>query len=88
MKDTSCVVLFDDEGGLAYPMGWDGECEGALEGSAPFVVFPSKAEARTAIRISRKHYELRKLQGKITNEDFSPQCRKCILIKPVVFGRP
>ena len=81
----ACMVFFDDDQGLCCPMGWDTECDGALESCAQDpVVFPSRKAANTAIDISRKHAALRKAQGLYQSTDFLPECRKAIHVRRVV----
>lgn len=80
----SFIVVFDDEQGLCRPMGWDPECEGALEGcDSEVAFFPDKAAAKTAVMISRRFALLRKAQGKVTNDDWLPVCASCIKIVPL-----
>lgn len=79
----ACIVVFDDDAGFIAPMGWDEECEGALEYGRPVVVFPDRKAAQKAIRVSKKWAALRQAQGKVVNTDFLPECAKCIQIIPV-----
>lgn len=65
-------------------MGWDADCEGALTGSRPIVVFPSRSAARKAIAISRSWRKLQSQRGGSTNEDWSPECAEHIKVVDVV----
>lgn len=81
---AACIVVFDDDQGICFPFCFDDECEGALRGSnGTIALFDDRAKAMTAIKISVKYAELRKLQGKPFNEDFIGSCRKLIKIRPV-----
>lgn len=85
------IVVYDDCIGLCMPMTWDTDCNGALECSSQNqkpVAFQSSAEARKAIRISAKNYALRKEQGKITNDDFSPEFIKNVRIQEIQIHEP
>jgi hypothetical protein len=83
MRSTKCIVVFDNQD-LCVPLGWDDECEGALEYSDPVVVFPNRKAARRAISVSKKYAALCKAQGKPANSDFLPECADCIKIVRVV----
>lgn len=68
-----CVVGFDSEmeGGPYWLYGWDEDCEGAITVNAGRpVIFPNRAEAMRAIRISTANAKLMKAQGKPACEDF------------------
>lgn len=80
------MVVYDDTFGLCFPMGWDCECEGAIEASEKPVIFPNRAAAQRAIRISRKWAALRKEQGVIISSDFDPLNIKYVRIWPVNFA--
>ena len=80
----ACLVTYDDEMGLCVPMGWDSECDGALECTSPPVIFPNRAAAQKAIRISKRWNALRREQGGIVNSDFDPECVKNVRIVPVI----
>lgn len=80
----ACIVTYDDWQGLCVPMGWDSECKGALEGGETPVVFPNRAAAQKAIRISKRWNALRREQGGIVNSDFDPECVKNVRIVPVI----
>lgn len=82
----ACFVTYDDWYGLCVPMSWDPECEGALDGGKPVVIFPNRAAARKAIRISRRWYALRREQGGVVNSYFEPTCAKHVSIELVVFA--
>ena len=84
VTDKACMVVFDDESGVIGPMGWDEDCEGALEYAYPVVIFDDRRQARQAISVSRKFASLRKEQGKIANSDFFPECSKHIHVVNVV----
>ena len=77
-------MTYDDEMGLCVPMGWDSEWKGALEGGATPVIFPTRAAAQKAIRISKRWNALRREQGRIVNSDFDPECVKNVRIVPVI----
>lgn len=71
MPDQQFIVVWDDYMGASYPMGWDDSCEGAIHARDDHVaVFPSRADARKAIRISAALARLHREQGKPVNEDF------------------
>lgn len=80
----ACLVTYDDQMGLCVPMGWDHECKGALEGGETPVIFPNRAAAQKAIRVSRRWNALRKEQGGSVNSDFDPECVKNVRIVPVI----
>lgn len=64
------IVCWDDDQVLCVPMGWDTECAGALSYGREVAWFPSRAEARKAVRISTAYAKLCKAQGKPANSDF------------------
>jgi hypothetical protein len=66
------IIVFDDEIGACWPMGWDADCLGAVSAMTDGTValFTSRADARTAIRISTAYAKLCKAQGKPANDDF------------------
>lgn len=67
----SFIVVFDDEQGACWPMGWDRDCVGALCGfSGAVALLESRLAARQAIRISTAFAKLCKAQGKPANDDF------------------
>ena len=71
MSARAFIVVFDDEMGTSWPMGWDSECAGAIEATGCAVaLFDSRAEARKAIRISTAYAKLCAAQGQPANEDF------------------
>ena len=78
------MVVFDDEQGVCAPMGWDAECPGALcsAGVLPAVLFPSRKEARAAIKVSVAFARLCQAQGRPVNEDFTVGL-KCVRLRPV-----
>lgn len=79
------IVVWDDDQGICLPMGFDSECEGALEGIAKkdcIAIFPDRKAAQKAIDISAKHAALRKAQGKPANDDFLGAARKNLRIVP------
>lgn len=87
MSDTQpprmFFVFFDDQQGICFPMGWDDDCEGAICSwcePGKVAVFRTRKDARTAIGISIRWNELLRAQGKVRNEDFDPECRKCLII--------
>lgn len=86
-RAKSFVVVFDDGCGIAWPMAWDSECEGAITGQigwAPVAQFASRAAARQAIKISACHYDLLAAQGKKpANDTFAPEIRTCLRILPL-----
>jgi hypothetical protein len=70
---SHCIVLWDDGGGLSWPMGWDPDCDGALcpaHEKKPVVVFETLALAKAAIKISEHWNRLLQSQGKPHNSDF------------------
>jgi len=78
---SAFIVVFDDEQGLCVPLGWDGECRGAICcNQGKVALFPDRNSARRAINISAKFAALRKSQGIPENTDFSPECRKSIRV--------
>ena len=82
------IVVFDDEGAVCAPYGWDSDCEGALaqaiDRDDPVAVFDTRQDAKKAIEISRRYGLLCKAQGKPVNDDFTdPKYAKCIRIKPL-----
>ena len=73
------IVVWDDEQGVCVPMGFDSECEGAIEAigkNDAVAYFSDKPAARKAIDISAKNAALRKAQGKSANDDFLGTSRK------------
>lgn len=85
-KPDGYIVVFDDENAVLSTFGWSEECEGALGGGWPVVVFPSHAAARKAITISKRNAKLCEAQGKPVDTDWLPECSRCIKIIPVVFA--
>jgi hypothetical protein len=82
---VNCIVVFDDEEGVCFPMTADPDCDGALCcGTGPVVVFPDRPAAQRAIRISRACYRLMVEQGQEADYNWSHECRTCIKIRPVV----
>lgn len=68
---TKYLVVWDDEQGVCSPMALDPDCDGGLcGGEEPVAIFATKADARSAIRISTKFAELCELQGRPANTDF------------------
>jgi len=67
-----------------WPLRWDSDCEGALcnGGNRHVALFENRADARTAITISRKFAELQKSQGKVHNSDFLNPDIKHVKIMP------
>ena len=82
----SYIVVFDDEQGAFWPMGWDTSCDGALSTMTDMTValFADKAAARKAIRISAAYAKLRHAQGLPENTDFTDgaKCLKLVKILP------
>jgi hypothetical protein len=78
------IVVWDDEQGLCVPMVWDSECEGAICGGIGakdrVALFTDRKAARKAIDISAKWAALNKAQGKVANDDFLGDCRKCLRV--------
>lgn len=74
------LVVWNDQMGLCVPMGDDPDCEGALMASDKPVLFPTRAEARAAIRISCRYAELVEAQGGIANGDFLSGGRRNVRI--------
>ena len=87
IKSKQFIVLYDDGDCICLPMQWDEECEGAICSlSMPnaIAVFPSRVNARKAIKISRSFALLQKAQGKPYNADFTEELNhiKIIPLKP------
>lgn len=80
----ACLVTYDDEMGYCFPMGWNSECDGALECASPPVIFPNRAAAQKAIRISKLWNALCREQNRICNSDFNPDFAKNVRIVPVI----
>lgn len=83
---TGFIVLYDDDQGLCVPFGRDPSCFGAIQvigESEPVVVFPDKATAQNAVRISRAWSRVLELQGAPRNTEFEPPSSKHIRIVPV-----
>ena len=83
IEAANFIVVFDDTQGACWPMCWDADCAGALCGltGSPVALFASRAEARTAIRISTAYARLCKAQGKPANDDFLDAIA-CVKIVP------
>ena len=84
-SSTSYIVVFFDGDCLHIPMTRDKDCEGALQCSNiydPVAVFPDRAAARKAIKISTAFAKLCKEQGKAANDDFLTYL-KHIYIQPL-----
>jgi len=65
-------------------MGWNPDCEGALEANGDNVaLFDNRTQARNAIRISKAREKLRRAQGEHPNEDFV-ELAKHLRVLPVV----
>ena len=80
---SNCIVVFDDEQGLCFPMCLDPDCEGAIYcGDDPIALFPNRAAAMKAIKISKAQAKLKAAQGAIANTDFL-ECASFIKIKKV-----
>ena len=81
------MVIFDDDQGVLCPYCLDPDCEGALiawlNDANPVVVFPDRASANRAIRISVAAARLAEAQGAAVNTDFLGGLRKCIKVVPV-----
>lgn len=78
----SFIVAFDDEMGACWPMGWDKDCPGAICCySKAVALFPDRASARKAIRISTAYAKLCKAQGKPASDDFLDGLR-CVRVIP------
>lgn len=72
-KTIGYMVFYKSEDGLInFPMGADPSCAGAIQSddSAP-VLFPSRQDARKAIRISAANARLLREQGEPENTDFT-----------------
>lgn len=77
------IVVFDDDQGMCVPMGWDADCEGAVcATSSRVALFPTRAAARQAIRISTAWARLRKAQGRPENTDFT-DALACVKVLPL-----
>lgn len=83
LPKTACMVFYDDECGGIWPLGWNHDCEGALDSYGVPVVFPDRKAAHVAIDISRKHAALRKAQGKVFNSDFVRDGKNHIRVRGV-----
>lgn len=84
MLPVQFIVVWDDQSGICFPMGWDDDCEGAIcaAGSA-VAAFASRKEAMSAIRISSRFAELRKSQGRPANNDFLGDARRNLRVFPL-----
>lgn len=83
MKKYGYMIFYDDDDSLCMPMGWDTGCSGAVTTDAnPPVVFPTRADARAAIKISRAFALAQKACGKVYYGDFI-ECYKHVKIKRV-----
>lgn len=78
------IVVFDNNDGICVPMGWDEDCDGAIEGAwtKPVAMFETRADARKAINISAAAAKLAIAQGKPANDDFTTG-RKHLKIVPL-----
>lgn len=88
-KARQFIVMYDDGQGLCVPFTWDDDCDGALcsRGAGETVaVFPSRADARKAIRISNAYAKLCVEQGKPSNTDFTTTPRFIIIAE--LKGKP
>lgn len=78
------IVVWDDNACIVSPMGWNDDCEGAIESSCPSVAFfATRAEARKAIRISTAFARLNEARQGTANSDFLPPCLKNVKIRPL-----
>jgi hypothetical protein len=78
------VVWNDDDNGISAHMGWDPECNGAIEYSGEAVaMFPTRADARKSIRISAANARLLREQGKVANDDFLGDGLKKLKVMPL-----
>jgi hypothetical protein len=77
------IVVYDDQDCLCCPMGWNPECEGAIEvDGGPVAMFDDRKAAQKAVAISVRFAELLKAQGKPANDDFLSG-KKHIKIRPL-----
>lgn len=86
MKPDGFMVMYDDACSLTYALGWDALCEGGLQISMSAVVFPDRASARRAIKISELNAKLLREQGK-PHDDCWTEYRKYIRIRTVVMAK-
>ena len=78
------IVVWDDQQGVCWPLGWDDDCEGAICANTNQVAaFSNRADARRAIKISERFAALCEAQGKPANDDFLGECRRNIHILPL-----
>jgi hypothetical protein len=83
-KATQFIVIYDDDQGMACPMGWDADTDGAICCFDQAVaVFPTRADARKAIRISTAAAKLAQAQGKPVNTDFLGADLKKLRVVPL-----
>lgn len=82
-KPKLFMIIWDDEMGIAIPMAFDPDCQGAvcsLYGKNRVALFNDRMLARRAILISTKNAELCRAQGKPANADFLGEYRKNIRV--------
>jgi len=76
------IVVFDDDGGVCAPMGWDEACDGAIcSTNGDVATFQTRKEAQRAIRISKAYARLCLEQGEPINSDFIGDCAKLVKIR-------
>lgn len=78
------IVVYND-GDMVWntPYGWSDECKGAIVSSDNEVaMFDSRADARTAIKISERYANLCEAQGSSVNTDFT-EGKRFIKILPL-----
>lgn len=81
-----CMVIFDDGDLIQCPAETDPNCEGALliPGSPVRpAIFPDRASARKAVRISTARERLAEAQGKSVSEDWTSDRAKYIKVVDV-----
>ena len=85
----SFIIVWDDQQGVCFPMGWDEDCDGALCGfSKTVAVFADRKEAKAAINVSTKFALLQKAMGRPVNEDVLGECKKNLKIVPLAPKAP
>lgn len=81
------IIIYQLDECTMFPMAWDSDCKGAVccmgDGDA-VALFPTRADARVALKISQKFAALCKAQGRLVNTDFLPLDRSRVRIVPCV----
>lgn len=83
-KSAGFIAIYDDGDCIISPMGWNEDCDGAIESACPSVaLFATRSDARKAIRISTAFARLNEAQQGTANTDFLPPCLKNVKIRPL-----